>query len=48
MLEAWKRIDGVESVCHPIEAWWSGIGCYDVPAVLIRKFTFSGKTQKGS
>lgn len=48
MLEAWKRIDGVESVCHPIEAWWSGIGCYDVPAVLIRKFTFSGKTEKGS
>jgi predicted Zn-dependent protease len=48
MLEAWKRIDGVGKVITPCAAWWSGVGSYEIPAVLIRKFTFSGKTGKGS
>jgi PmbA protein len=48
MLEAWKRIEAVENVTHPIAAWWSAIGSFEVPAVLIRKFKFSGKTGKGS
>lgn len=48
MLEAWKRIDGIEKELHPHAAWWSAIGSYEVPAVLIRQFTFSGKTGKGS
>jgi PmbA protein len=48
MLEAWKRIEAVEKECHSCAAWWSAIGAYDIPAVLIRKFTFTGKTGKGS
>jgi PmbA protein len=48
MLEAWKRIDAIEKECHPCAAWWSAIGSYDIPGVLIRKFTFTGKTGKGS
>jgi len=48
MIEAWKRIDAVEKTTHSCAAWWSAIGCYEVPAVLIRQFTFSGKTGKGS
>jgi PmbA protein len=48
MLEAWKRIDAVEKETHPVAAWWSAIGSYDIPAVLIRDFTFTGKTGKGS
>ena len=48
MLEAWKRIEAVEKETHPIAAWWSAIGSFEVPAVLIRKFKFSGKTGKGS
>ncbi len=48
MLEAWKRIEAIESECHPCAAWWSAIGSYDIPGVLIRDFTFTGKTGKGS
>ncbi len=48
MLEAWSRIDGIEKDLHPCGAWWSAVGSYDVPAVLIRKFKFTGKTGKGS
>jgi len=48
MLEAWKRIDAIENKCHPCSAWWAGIGSYEIPAVLIRKFTFTGKTGKGA
>lgn len=48
MLDAWSRIDGVENYAHPCPAWWSAIGCYEVPGVLIRDFAFTGKTGKGS
>jgi predicted Zn-dependent protease len=48
MLEAWKRVEAIEKTTHPVSAWWSGIGSYEIPGVLIRKFTFSGKTGKGS
>jgi len=48
MLECWKRIEALENVAHPHGAWWSAIGSYDVPAALIRKFVFTGKTGKGS
>ncbi len=48
MLEAWKRIDAIENECHSCAAWWSALGSYDIPAVLIRKFVFTGKTGKGS
>jgi len=48
MLDAWKRIDAIENIAHPCGAWWSAIGSYDVPGVLIRGFTFTGKTGKGS
>jgi len=48
MLEAWKRIEAIENKCHPSAGWWSAIGSYDIPAVLIRDFTFTGKTGKGS
>ncbi|MFH1675946.1 MAG: TldD/PmbA family protein [bacterium] len=48
MLEAWKRIDGIEKTPHLIPAWWSAVGSYEIPAVLIRDFTFTGKTSKGS
>lgn len=48
MLEAWKRIDAIESVAHPTAGWWSAVGSYDIPGVLIRDFTFTGKTGKGS
>jgi PmbA protein len=48
MLEAWKRIEALEKTTHSCSAWWSAAGCFEIPAVLIRKFTFSGKTGKGS
>ena len=48
MLEAWNRIDAIEKTGHLCAAWWSAVGSYDVPGVLIRKFVFSGKTEKGS
>jgi len=48
MLEAWKRIDAIESNAYPCAAWWSAIGSYDIPGVLIRDFQFTGKTGKGS
>ena len=47
MLEAWDRIAAVEKEIHPHAAWWSAIGSYDIPGVLIRKFKFTGKTGKG-
>lgn len=48
MLEAWDRIEAVEKEVHPTAGWWSAVGSYDIPGVLIRDFTFTGKTGKGS
>lgn len=48
MLEAWDRIDAIENEAHPTAGWWSAVGSYDIPGVLIRDFTFTGKTGKGS
>jgi predicted Zn-dependent protease len=48
MLEAWGRIEAIENVTHPVTGWWSAVGSYDIPGVLIREFTFTGKTGKGS
>jgi len=48
MLDAWNRIEAVEKTSHLCAAWWSAVGSYDIPGVLIRKFVFSGKTEKGS
>jgi PmbA protein len=45
MLDAWSRIEAIEKDTHPCAAWWSAAGSYEIPAVLIRKFIFSGRTE---
>lgn len=42
ILDAWSRIDGVTGDLKAVPTWWSSLGAYVAPTVLIRKLHFNG------
>ncbi len=44
ILEAFRRIDGISGACRTIPTWWSSLGALTAPSLLVRGFTFTGKT----
>ena len=48
LLEAFERVDGVTSGRRVVPNWWSESGVTFVPAIRVRGFRFSGKSQSGA
>ena len=42
VLDAWSRIDGIAGDLKAVPTWWSSLGAYVAPTVLIRKLHFNG------
>jgi hypothetical protein len=47
LLEAFERVDGVTRGRRLVPNWWSASGVTFVPAIRVRAFRFSGKSQRG-
>jgi len=47
LLEAFERVDGVTRGRRLVPNWWSESGVTFVPAIRVRGFRFSGKSQRG-
>jgi predicted Zn-dependent protease len=47
LLEAFERVDGVTRGRRLVPNWWSESGVTFVPAIRVRGFHFSGKSQRG-
>ncbi len=45
MLRAFGNIQAISKETELIDTWWSDVGCVSAPAMLIRDFNFSGKTE---
>jgi predicted Zn-dependent protease len=45
MLRAFANIQAISKETDLIDTWWSDVGCVSAPAMLIRDFNFSGKTE---
>jgi predicted Zn-dependent protease len=45
MLRAFANIAAVSKETELVDTWWSDIGCITAPALHIRDFTFTGKTE---
>jgi len=45
MVRAFSNIQAISRERELVESWWSDIGCVSAPAVHIKDFNFSGKTE---
>ncbi len=45
MLKAFANIEAISKESELIDTWWSDVGCIKAPALQIRNFNFSGKTE---
>jgi PmbA protein len=45
MLRAFGNIEAISKESELVDTWWSDIGCIKAPALQIRNFNFSGKTE---
>lgn len=44
MMSAFKTTQSLSKETGRVSSWWSALGCMTVPAVHLKKFNFSGKT----
>jgi PmbA protein len=45
MLRAFANIESISRESEVVDTWWSDIGCIKAPALQIKEFNFSGKTE---
>lgn len=45
MVRAFSNIQGISKEAELVDTWWSDIGCVSAPAMHIKDFSFSGKTE---
>jgi predicted Zn-dependent protease len=45
MLKAFSNVEQLSRQRKLISSWWSDIGCICVPAMKIKNFRFTGKTE---
>ncbi len=45
MLRAFGDIEAISKESELVDTWWSDIGCINAPALQIKDFNFSGKTE---
>jgi len=45
MLRAFGNIEAISKETEQIDTWWSDVGCISAPAMIVRDFNFSGKTE---
>ena len=45
MVRAFGNIQGISKETDLVDTWWSDVGCISAPAMLIKDFNFSGKTE---
>jgi PmbA protein len=45
MLRAFSNIEAISKESELVDTWWGDIGCVRAPALLIKDFNFSGKTE---
>jgi predicted Zn-dependent protease len=45
MLRAFANIQAISKETELVDTWWSDVGCVSAPAMVIKDFNFSGKTE---
>ena len=45
MMRAFGTVKGISKERERKESWWSAVGCMTVPAMHLKSFKFSGKTE---
>jgi predicted Zn-dependent protease len=45
MVGAFANIQAISREIELVDTWWSDVGCISAPAMVIRNFNFSGKTE---